>query len=107
MFRTATGSILCAAMLCYPVMAAGQASAQPTIDGKAVVCDTFGKYGVNVKSVKWIGDYIIDQLNQTPSGAVTTIQVAITAYCPNYQPAFDELNRQLAKNQHPGNPLYN
>ena len=45
------------------------ANAQPTVDGKAIVCGTFDQYGVNAKSVKWIGDYLIDRANQTPSGA--------------------------------------
>jgi hypothetical protein len=84
-----------------------QANAQPTVDGKAIVCGTFDQYGVNAKSVKWIGDYLTDRVNQTPSGAVMMIQISINMYCPNYQQAFDDLNSQLEKNQHPGNPLFN
>ncbi|GAA2437989.1 hypothetical protein A7G45_00345 [Mycolicibacterium llatzerense] len=86
---------------------AAPANAAPSIDGKAVVCDTFDKYGVNVKSVKWIGDYLIDSKGATPSSAITLMEVAMTAYCPNYSKAFDDLNSQLAKSQHPDNPLFN
>jgi hypothetical protein len=85
----------------------GQANAQPNIDGKAIVCGTFDQYGVNQKSVKWIGDYLIDSKDQTPSDAVTLIQLSIINFCPNYNQAFDDLNNQLAKDQHPGNPLFN
>lgn len=105
MSKRGLGVILCIVIL-FASLSSQQASARPTIDGKAVVCDTFDKYGVNVQSVKWIGDYIIDSLQETPRGAVTIIQTSISLYCPNYNQAFSDLNNQLAKDQHPGNPLF-
>lgn len=100
------GFLICLAAVSLGV-GAGTASAQPQIDGKAIVCDTFDQYGVNVKSVKWIGDYLIDSKNQTPSGAATLIQLSVINFCPEFTEDFDALNEQAAKDQHPGNPLFN
>ena len=105
MLKRGIGVILCSIAF-FVSTSTQQALAKPTIDGKAVVCDTFDKYGVNVQSVRWIGDYIIDNLQETPRGAVTIMQTSISLYCPNYNQAFNDLNNQLAKDQHPGNPLY-
>lgn len=49
----------------------------------------------------------MDRVNQTPSGAVMMIQISVNMYCPNYQQAFDDLNSQLEKKKHSGNPLFN
>lgn len=83
------------------------ANADPTVDGKVIVCGTFDQYGVNEKSVKWIGDYLINRANQTPRSAVTMIQVSIAMYCPNYQQPYNDLARQLERNRYPDNPLFN
>jgi hypothetical protein len=104
MFKKVIGVFLCAATPFS--FNAAEANAQPNIDGKAVVCDTFDKYGVNMKSVKWIGDYLMDSKGQTAHGAVTIIQIEISLDCPWHSQAFDQLNDQLEKEAHPGNPFY-
>jgi hypothetical protein len=106
MSKRLVGLLLSATVL-FGVLGMGQANAQPKIDGKAIVCGTFDKYGVNLKSVKWIGDYLTDSMDQTPSGAATLIQLSIVNFCPNYSQDFDDLNSQVERDQHPGNPLFN
>lgn len=107
MFRSAIVGVALFAALSVAAVGAGHASAQPAIDGKAVVCDTFDQYGVNRQSLKWIGDFLKDRHGETPKSAAAITQLAVNHFCPQHQGALSDLGRQLERDQHPDNPLFN
>ncbi|BBZ29322.1 hypothetical protein MMAD_36170 [Mycolicibacterium madagascariense] len=99
--------VLLSAITLLGLFGTGQAGAEPNVDGKAVVCGTFDRYGLNLKSARWVFDYLTDRVGETPMGAQDIIQISINVYCPQYSNAYDDLNNQFDQQQHPGNPLFN